>query len=242
MFYSEPIEAKLLCSTANRQAKRAKVNLKLDRSPQVDKSRRLKTSAMRQFAKSAHLEFRSSAIPESVAKSKSNNPTFRVISSAEPSPNGHFQLGVREAIAAIASKSAKIRVVDARTGRWLELDADTSLIPYLQNLSSEPAELQANGSIRLIVGPEARARKTLNSWKEIAAYMGRGIRTVQRYETTLGLPIRRAAGRERCAVLALSDELDAWLQARPMRTQMSPIQNGETELLLTSKSPLSSSA
>jgi len=34
------------------------------------------------------------------------------------------------------------------------------------------------------------------------------------------MKVRRAMGHERCAVLAFSDELDAWLQARPMRKQL----------------------
>jgi hypothetical protein len=36
-------------------------------------------------------------------------------------------------------------------------------------------------------------RKILNNWKELAAYMGRGVLTVQRYERTDRLPIRRPA-------------------------------------------------
>ena len=56
------------------------------------------------------------------------------------------------------------------------------------------------------------ARKILHSWKEIANYMGLGIRTVQRYEVELGLPIYRPAGKDRSAVLALSDEIDAQAQ------------------------------
>jgi len=55
----------------------------------------------------------------------------------------------------------------------------------------------------------------LNSWKEIASYLGRGVRTVQRYERELGLPVRRPHGRSRSAVIALSDELDAWLRTAP---------------------------
>jgi hypothetical protein len=50
----------------------------------------------------------------------------------------------------------------------------------------------------------------LNSWKEIARYLGRGIRTVQRWERELGLPIRRPRGKKRSAVIALPVELDAW--------------------------------
>lgn len=55
----------------------------------------------------------------------------------------------------------------------------------------------------------------LNSWKEIASYLGRGVRTVQRYERELGLPVRRPHGRSRSAVIALSDELDLWLRHAP---------------------------
>ena len=35
----------------------------------------------------------------------------------------------------------------------------------------------------------------LNGWKEIANYLGKGVRTVQRYERTLALPVRRPSGR-----------------------------------------------
>ena len=33
----------------------------------------------------------------------------------------------------------------------------------------------------------------LDSWKEIAAYLGRGVRTVQRWEREEGLPVHRLA-------------------------------------------------
>lgn len=55
----------------------------------------------------------------------------------------------------------------------------------------------------------------LNSWKEIASYLGRGIRTVQRWES-LGLPIRRPRGRARSAVIAVRSELDAWISSCPV--------------------------
>ena len=51
----------------------------------------------------------------------------------------------------------------------------------------------------------------LNGWKEIANHLGRGVRTVQRWEQ-LGLPVRRPKGTDRSAVLALSEELDAWVK------------------------------
>ncbi|HET9180660.1 MAG TPA: hypothetical protein VFP59_00895 [Candidatus Angelobacter sp.] len=57
--------------------------------------------------------------------------------------------------------------------------------------------------------------EVLNSWKEIAAYMGRGVRTVQRWEQELGLPVRRPRGKERSAVIALKPDLDKWLHKVP---------------------------
>ena len=54
----------------------------------------------------------------------------------------------------------------------------------------------------------------LSSWKEIAAYLGRGVRTVQRYERDLALPVHRPRGNRR-AVLALADEIDVWLRSAP---------------------------
>lgn len=53
--------------------------------------------------------------------------------------------------------------------------------------------------------------RTLTSWKEIAQYLGKGIRTVQRWEQNMGLPVRRPRERERGIVLATTDALDGWL-------------------------------
>jgi len=55
----------------------------------------------------------------------------------------------------------------------------------------------------------------LNSWKEIASYVGRGVRTVQRWESDVGLPVHRPRGKSRSAVLAMTDEVDAWLRSAP---------------------------
>ena len=59
--------------------------------------------------------------------------------------------------------------------------------------------------------------KILNSWKEIAVYLGRGVRTVQRWEEDLGLPVRRPRGKDRSAVFAFPAEIDEWLRERPSR-------------------------
>ena len=58
--------------------------------------------------------------------------------------------------------------------------------------------------------------EVLNSWKEVAAYLGRGVRTVQRWELELGLPVRRPRGKSRSAVIAFKPELDKWLHNAPV--------------------------
>jgi len=54
----------------------------------------------------------------------------------------------------------------------------------------------------------------LNSWKEIASYLGRGVRTAQRWERQAGLPVRRLNGKSRSAVLAFPADIDAWLHTQ----------------------------
>jgi hypothetical protein len=61
------------------------------------------------------------------------------------------------------------------------------------------------------VQADGRDRKVLGSWKEIAAYLGKGVRTVQRWENDLGLPVRRPNGTTKGVVYASPDELDRWL-------------------------------
>jgi hypothetical protein len=51
----------------------------------------------------------------------------------------------------------------------------------------------------------------LNSWKEIAGYLGRGVRTVQRWERELQLPVHRIGKGKRSPVYAKAHELKFWL-------------------------------
>src|ERR1051325_5251415 len=53
----------------------------------------------------------------------------------------------------------------------------------------------------------------LSGWKEIANYMGKGVRTIQRYERDLGFPVRRPAGKSTGSVVATKVEVDAWITA-----------------------------
>jgi TolB-like protein len=64
-------------------------------------------------------------------------------------------------------------------------------------------------------GPAAvHAVARLNSWKEIAAYLGTSVRTVQRWEQTEGLPVHRHEHASVATVCAYTQEVDAWFGSR----------------------------
>jgi hypothetical protein len=58
---------------------------------------------------------------------------------------------------------------------------------------------------------EATNRRILNGWKQISNHIDRGVRTAQRWEALLGMPVHRPALKDRSAVVAFSDELESWL-------------------------------
>lgn len=53
----------------------------------------------------------------------------------------------------------------------------------------------------------------LNGWKEIANHLGRGVRTVQRWEKAYGLPVHRLGGASGEVVFAYRYEVEAWLKS-----------------------------
>lgn len=55
-------------------------------------------------------------------------------------------------------------------------------------------------------------RRILNGWKEIASHLGRGVRTVQRWEVLYHMPVHRPAEKDRSAVIAFANELDQWIR------------------------------
>lgn len=84
------------------------------------------------------------------------------------------------------------------------------------SLHSEQDDRKA-ASIIIDVASDGESMKppVLTSWKEIAAYFGKGVRTVQRWEVTLGLPVRRPQGSaSRNIVMATRCELDVWLETQ----------------------------
>jgi hypothetical protein len=59
----------------------------------------------------------------------------------------------------------------------------------------------------------------LDSWKEIAAYLRRSPRTVQRWERQEGLPVHRLVHDKLGSVYAYRSELDGWWAERRSRLE-----------------------
>jgi TolB-like protein/tetratricopeptide (TPR) repeat protein len=78
-----------------------------------------------------------------------------------------------------------------------------------------------------VAPPGASVR--LDSWKDIAAYLGRGVRTVIRWEQAEGLPVHRLPHQKLGSVYAYSHELDAWLADRSRAGE--PLDPGEEPFL-----------
>ena len=79
----------------------------------------------------------------------------------------------------------------------------------------------------------------LDSWKEIARYLGRDESTVQRWEKREGMPVHRHVHTKRGSVYAYRAELDAWWQGR--RQQLEPPKSEEAAEPTASTSTLHSS-
>jgi hypothetical protein len=59
----------------------------------------------------------------------------------------------------------------------------------------------------------------LDSWKEIAVYFRRDVRTVRRWEQSLGLPVHRHRQRRGVAVYAYRSEVDEWWRGRDQKAE-----------------------
>jgi Putative lumazine-binding len=57
-------------------------------------------------------------------------------------------------------------------------------------------------------------QKTLESWKQIAAYLDRSERTVRRWEAAEGLPVHRREHEKQDTVFAYRHEIEAWSRLR----------------------------
>ena len=75
----------------------------------------------------------------------------------------------------------------------------------------------------------------LGSWKEIAGYMGKGVRTVQRWERHSGLPVHRPSESSKGVVLAFPAELDKWARRQDLGSRASAQGNLQRNTALSTK-------
>jgi len=57
-------------------------------------------------------------------------------------------------------------------------------------------------------------KELLDSWKQIAVFLNRGVRTVQRWERDEGLPVHRHGHGKPATVLAYRSEIQRWIDTR----------------------------
>jgi hypothetical protein len=77
-------------------------------------------------------------------------------------------------------------------------------------------------------------QKTLECWKQIAAYLDRSERTVRRWEANQGLPVHRLEHERQDTVFAYKHEIEAWSRLRTKCSGLPPL--GETASLPQPKS------
>ena len=61
---------------------------------------------------------------------------------------------------------------------------------------------------------QSPTEECLDSWKDIASYLKRTVRTVQRWEKTESLPVRRHRHSKLGSVFVVKTEVDAWWASR----------------------------
>ena len=94
------------------------------------------------------------------------------------------------------SSKLHVRVLDTATGRVAETNASgvSEALVEAKRLLGIPCETTEQDG-------------ALHSWREIADYVGKSVRTVQRWESLLGFPVHKNGNSE---VVAYRHELDAW--------------------------------
>src|SRR5438128_9193244 len=71
-------------------------------------------------------------------------------------------------------------------------------------------------------------QKTLESWKQIAAYLDRSERTVRRWEAREGLPVHRREHAKQDTVFAFRHELETWSRLRTKCPLEAPLEEADT--------------
>src|ERR1700750_578886 len=93
------------------------------------------------------------------------------------------------------------------------------------------------GSVRHSQGSQEPPSR-LDSWKEIASYLGRSEKTVRRWEEKEDLPVHRLLHEKRGSVYAYTGELDAWRDARRPSTEPPTVNESRPAIVELPKPPV----
>ena len=102
-----------------------------------------------------------------------------------------------------------------RGGHWID-----SFFPIVDStgkvnrVAAVVIELEKEGPLEPVSENIVSINDVLRSWKDIAQYMGTCVKTVQRWESSYGFPVRRVQPGKGSVVLAFRKELDEWLLKR----------------------------
>jgi hypothetical protein len=88
-------------------------------------------------------------------------------------------------------------------------------------------------------GPISSVRDQLQSWKEIATFIGRDERTAMRWAQAHGMPVRRTPGGKRRRVYASREAIAQWLSEKATSLPVAPtIDNPSIDSVQASPSPV----
>jgi len=95
------------------------------------------------------------------------------------------------------------------------LNSSMAMMPEAPFSRAGTSSLHPAGDFRASSQPAPHtAEDVLHSWKEIASYLHREVRTVQRWERYEGLPVHRHDHRKAATIFAYKHEVDDWQQCR----------------------------
>jgi Tol biopolymer transport system component len=119
-------------------------------------------------------------------------------------------------LASIVKRRCAQNRAKARNGAVLRVSAREYILIWMANRlprGAGPVSVPQSNS------PEGR----LESWKEIANYFGRSLRTVQEWERREGMPVHRLQHSKSGSVFAFRSELDKWQAQRTVTGQAAGI-------------------
>lgn len=75
----------------------------------------------------------------------------------------------------------------------------------------------------------ARDADLLDGWKDIADYLGKSVRTAQRWKAEFGLPVHHLGGRDGEGVYAFRSEIDRWRRPSASQSGAGPSESADPE-------------